>query len=112
MTDTNRDRSVSAGDDAARLRELRELLLERHAFKPGDLVTWKRGLQNKRRPREGEPAIVIEVLEKAIFDENEKPDSAYFREPLDVIIGLLSLEERTLVTYYADSRRLMLFEAV
>lgn len=33
-------------------------------FKPGDIVTWKKGMLNKTVPEEGQPAVVLSVDEK------------------------------------------------
>ncbi len=77
---------------------------------PGQLVKWKPGLKNKRRPEVGEPAIVIEVLKTPLFDETEGAGSPYFREPLDVILGVFD-EDEDFDVFYFDSRRMEPFES-
>ncbi|NEX22226.1 hypothetical protein G3480_18270 [Thiorhodococcus mannitoliphagus] len=96
------------GDLGAALRERYALLMHRHVFAPGDLVTWKPGLKNKRTPRYDQPAVVIEVLETPVLDREDAAGSTYFREPLDLVLGVIwdSHPGRgELVTFHFDSRR-------
>ncbi len=96
------------GDLGAVLRERYQSLVERHQFAPGQLVTWKPGLKNKRIPRYGQPAVVIEVLEAPVLDREDEAGSTYFREPLDLVLGLLWDEgpaRGELVTFHYDGRR-------
>lgn len=94
---------------AAILRERYERLMEECEFRPGQLVKWKEGLKNKKRPRYGEPAIVVEVLEEPVFDEKEGGGSPYFREPLDIVLGVIL--EGDFVLFHYDKRRFEPFEA-
>ena len=90
-----------------RLRECFASLSRQHRFAPGQLVTWKPGLKNKRTPREGHPVVVVEVLDVPTRDPDLETGSAYFREPLDIITGEI-LDDQFLL-YHMDSRRLMPF---
>ena len=82
----------------------------KETFRPGQLVVWKNGLKNRKRPVEGEPGIVIEVLEQPVFDsEQGDAGSPYFRESLDIRIGVLDEDEEFLIFHY-DSRRFTLFK--
>ncbi len=95
----------ASGEYGELLQELHAKLNERHAFKEGDLARWKSGLKNKRRPVDREPCIVIEVLEETIYNMPEGgAGSAYFREPLDMLVGIVDDDEE-LVIYHVDSRR-------
>jgi hypothetical protein len=87
-----------------RLVEAYDRLGETYEFAPGQLVQWKDGLQNKNEPPYGEPAIVVAVLAEPIHDKEQSGGSAYFREPLDLILGLTG-PDGTLVTYHFDKRR-------
>jgi hypothetical protein len=76
------------GDLTAALRErYHQLKGVRHALKPGMVVTWKPGLKNRRWPAYGQPGIVVALLDTPVFDTDE-PGSTYFREALDMIIGV------------------------
>lgn len=75
-----------------------------HEFAGGQLVTWKRGMKNRRSPDYGEPAIVIEVLQSPLVNPGDESGTPYFREPLDIIIGTLDAEGDLLCFHY-DSRR-------
>lgn len=93
-----------------------KLLVERFSafaktynFKPGDLVQWKQGFKNKKLPHYGQPAIVIEVLENPIHDTSEDAGSPYFREPLDIVLGLIDESGDFLIFHY-DKRRFKPFE--
>ncbi len=88
-------------------------LNDRHAFQPGDLVAWKPGLRNRRYPREGKPAVVLEVLAEPLFDSDTETGSAYFREPLDLVLGLfLDVGEHRgdFLSWHFDSRRFKAWE--
>lgn len=74
----------------------------------GMLMQWKAGLKNKSRPAYGEPCIVIQFLKTPEFDVSFRSSSAYFREPLDLQIGVLD-DDRELQLYYVDSRRFTTF---
>jgi hypothetical protein len=82
-----------------------KLLEEKHELKEGDFVRWKSGLKNKKYPKEGEPAYVLEVLEKQIIKEDKDPGSPYFREPLDIVLAFLEEEDGDLLIFHYDSRR-------
>jgi hypothetical protein len=90
----------------SKLRELRSRLLEeKHTFVPGQPVRWKKNLKNRRKPAYDEPAIVIELLPQPVFDtKDEGASSPYFREPLDIVLGLVD-DDNELVAYHFDSRR-------
>jgi hypothetical protein len=88
----------------ARLKRAFELLQEKHELKIGQIVKWKQGLLNKRLPKYGDPAIVIEVLEKPVFDESNDAGTPYFREKLDVVLALLD-KDGDCVSFHFDSRR-------
>lgn len=103
-----------AQNDASRLSRIEKLktcyqqFSTSVTFKPGDIVTWKPELRNKQRPDYGEPAIVLEVLDKPIFDRTDDSGSPYFREPLDICLGIL-MEDGDFVSFMFDSRRLCHF---
>ena len=86
---------------AERLTKALELLEEKYDFKKGDIVEWKKGMQNKRS--EG-PFIVMEVLASPVCDGTKDAGSPYFREPLDIVLGSID-SDGYFLTYYFDSRR-------
>ena len=75
----------------------------RAELKAGDIVCWKKGLKNRRFPRQGEPAIVIELV-KDVVSTKDDSGSPYFREPLDIILGFID-PDGDFVMYHFDSRR-------
>jgi len=92
-------------DVSEELKARFQLFLQPNEFKVGDLVCWKPDLKNRRRPKKGEPAIVVEKLDTPVYDEEKGPGSAYFREPLDFVLGFLDEEDGEFVLYHFDSRR-------
>jgi hypothetical protein len=96
--------SLTNEEMAERLRRAHEQWNRKHDFKTGQLVKWKKGLRNKKSPGEGEPAIVMEVLPVPVCDQSNGAGTAYFRENLDVILGVLD-GEGDLVSFHFDSRR-------
>ena len=96
------------GDLAAALRARYHLFQTPHRFVPGDLVTWKPGLKNRRRPSYGRPAVVLAVLDSPLRDDEQDSGTTYFNEPLDLVRGLF-LEtgpaRGDFLTWHFDSRR-------
>lgn len=95
-------------DLAEMLRDRCQRLLKRQAFSPGDLVTWKPGMSNARFPRQGKPAVVIEVLAEPVLDTRVKPGYTYFREPLDIVLGVIvesGPRRGDFLYWHFDSRR-------
>jgi hypothetical protein len=73
-------------------------------FESEDLVVWKDNLKNRRHPKYGQPAIVVKILDEPIQTSDETSSSAYFRENLDVQLGIFT-EDREFVVFYYDSCR-------
>lgn len=73
------------------------------AFQPGDIVTWKPGMKTSNLDG---PFIVTRVLDEPVFGSARYDDhgSAFFREPLDIVVGVLRNE--LLVEHHLYSRRL------
>jgi hypothetical protein len=88
----------------ATLTELAERLDTPHPFHKGEFVAWKPGLQKRKHPAYGEPAIVRDILPVPTFDPSENAaGSAYFQEPLTLIIGIY--REDDLIELRVDGRR-------
>jgi hypothetical protein len=83
-----------------------ESMATKHAFKPKQLVRWKQGLKNKAVPEYNEPAIVWEVLREPLYDNADAhgTGTSYFREPLDIVLAVMS-EEGDFSMLYFNSRR-------
>lgn len=88
-----------------RLTAAFEKLMKKNIFKPGDIVDWKYGMQNKKFYG---PFVVVEVLDSPIFDNDEESGSGsqYFREPLDIVLGKVMDGGESFITHYYDSRRM------
>ncbi len=87
----------------ATLREFHRSLNMNEQFKRGDIVTWKDGLSNKLSPKIGQYVIVEEVLEDIIIDKESTAGTYYFREQLDIKIGILDGGDYNVM--HVDSRR-------
>jgi len=62
-------------------------------------------------PRYGEPAVVVATLEQPIFDKAaEDSGSPFFREPLDLALGVID-NYNDFVIFYFDSRRFEPFQS-
>lgn len=96
------------GDLVPLLRERYHQLKEvRHDLRVGMVITWKPGLSNRRLPLCGKPAVIVEMLDAPLFDTAEA-GSTYFREPLDLIIGVFieAGEHRgDFMVFHANSQR-------
>lgn len=82
---------------------LRDALIEPRTFKPGDLIEWKPGLKHLKAPAYGQPSVVMAVLAEPVFDTELGSGSAYWRQPLDLVIGLRNGGD--FVEFHTDSRR-------
>ena len=95
-------------DLAQGLQERFASLTNDHAFAPGDLVHWKAGMKNRRLPKYGMPAVVVEVLDTPVFDTEKDAGSGYFREPLNVVLGVFldkGPHRGDFMTWHFDARR-------
>ncbi|NJL99048.1 MAG: hypothetical protein HC924_09650 [Synechococcaceae cyanobacterium SM2_3_2] len=93
---------------AGKLKELYESFSFQHVFSEGSLIQWKPNLKTMRKPYYNEPGIVIKVLDEPIYRDLEDSESVYFREPLDLIVGLIDNDDDFIVLHF-DSRRFMPF---
>ena len=82
----------------------------KRALRPGMLAMWKPGLKNRRFPTYGQPAIVVERLSAPILDHETESGMTYYREPLDLLLGILHRDGDFLV-YHFDSRRFQPYAA-
>jgi hypothetical protein len=95
---------LNSAEHHAKLKKQVLTLLEAHEFKPGEFVTWKEGLKNRKRPEYGEPVVVVEVLDQFLTSDKFDSASSYFNEPLDIVLGMLNADDE-LITYHFDRRR-------
>ena len=82
---------------------------EEPSFQVGQLVKWKKNLKNRKMPKENQPAIVLEVLEKPFLNQEVDMGSPYFREKIDLVLGLLD-KSGNMFAFYYDSKRFEHFE--
>ncbi|QQS52911.1 MAG: hypothetical protein IPM89_08125 [Candidatus Competibacteraceae bacterium] len=99
-------------DTADRLRTLHQRLSNgrENALRPGMLAMWKPGLKNRRFPAYGQPAMVVDVLDPPRLDHEDEAGSPYYREPLNLLLGLL-WETGDFLVYHFDRRRFQPYEA-
>jgi hypothetical protein len=115
MADDREKLTVSVSKDkrmeiAEKLSSAYRIFHEKSEFKEGQLVEWKEGLKNKLRPRPGEPAIVMELLKTPEFDTERDSGTPYFREPLDMVVGVIEENDGNLLCFHVDKRRFKPFE--
>jgi hypothetical protein len=106
---TGKGSEVATGDTSEpKLSDLKHkidnLLQPPPKFQRGDVVTWKKGLKNKKYPKEGQLAVVIEQLDQPVIQGERDSGSPYFHEPLDLILGLLD-QGGDLMLFHYDKRR-------
>jgi len=100
---------VASGSDVPprtlqQLRERHELLCAVEHFEPGDIVTWKEGLRNKKHPEPGTAALVVNVFENPLYDTAAGAGSPYFNEPLGFVIGIID-DDGDFLCFHSDPRR-------
>lgn len=87
-----------------RLKRAFDVFQQQHELRAGQIVKWKPGLQNKRLPSYGDPAIVLEVLDDPVVDNSNTAGGPYFREKLDVVLGVID-PDGDFLGFHFDSRR-------
>jgi len=104
-------KNIKKEDDPRDLYQNPEIMFKAYSritdklkFEPGEFVTWKQCLQNKNKPTTNHPAIVVQMLEQPLYDSSDDSASPYYREPLDMIVGVLS-GDNNLMLFHVDSRR-------
>ncbi len=95
---------------AKKIDTIYRIFLECHEFKEGQFIEWKQGLKNRIRPYLREPAVVIKLLKSPEFDTEKDSGTPYFKEPLDMIIGVLEENQENLLFFHVDKRRFKPFE--
>jgi len=98
------------GEVADKLNTTYRVFLECYEFNEGQFVEWKQGLKNRFLPRLREPAIIIKLLKSPEFDTEKDSGTPYFKEPLDMIIGVLEENEENLLFFHVDKRRFKPFD--
>ncbi len=88
---------------AGTLKEAHQSMEVEHKFEVGDLVQFKPRMAIKKM--HGGVAIVRRVLDEPIVSDEQGSGTPYFREPLDIILGLLD-KSGDFLEYHMDSRRL------
>jgi hypothetical protein len=91
-----------------RLASLAGSLLEpQEPFKVGDLVINKCGLSNRQVPADTQPAVVTEIFEAPLTDDEFSSSTPYFHEPLTMKIGVLTRVSGTerFIELCVDGRR-------
>lgn len=77
---------------------------KKNVFKEGELVRWKPGLKDRKLPKEDEPAVVVSVIDKPIFDTSRDAGSAYFNIAYDIVLGVID-PDGEFATYHYNSFR-------
>ncbi len=85
------------------LIELYKVLQKEHTFSKGQLVRWKEHMRNAKSPDYGAPAIVTQVCEP-FLDETQGMWTPYYKEPLDIRIGMLN-QDGDFLEFWANSKR-------
>lgn len=89
----------------AMLHEAYNWFVTPYTLTPGMIVTQKPHCATKKALRDGQPGIVVEVLDPPILTDKEDSGTPFYREPLDVVIGVVW--GGNFVCFHYDSRRLM-----
>lgn len=91
-------------DDVRQLQLSYDIFSQNNNFQKGQFVKWKKGLKNRKFPEENQPAIVIELLDESIIQSERDSGTPYFREPLDIALGIIDRNGDFLIFHY-DKRR-------
>lgn len=79
--------------------------LKKNKFKVGDKIKWKKGAQDKMFPSPGTHGVVVEVFDPPLHGDNStRGGDAYWREPLDLRVGVLT-PDGSFCIFHFDSHR-------
>jgi hypothetical protein len=90
------------------LHGLAERFLEKKSFNLKDVVKWIPGLQVMNMPTLEQPAVVLEILDEPVVDQDAELGDPSRSIRCDMIIGFM-VDDRRMVTVLADSRRFQVF---
>ncbi|WP_151798245.1 hypothetical protein [Acinetobacter bereziniae] len=91
------------------LKLLLSQLQEKSTFEVGEVVTWKNPLfKNRHYPLENQPAIVVEVLDNPVVDNEVDTTSVVFGVKYDIVLGVII--NNVFYTFYFESQRFKKFE--
>ncbi|MBE9184559.1 hypothetical protein IQ270_07460 [Microcoleus sp. LEGE 07076] len=100
----NEEEKSYGEEHLAQLRDACENFLKKESFEVGQIVKWKKNLNNRKLPHQNQPAIVVRLLEEPIVSSDDESGSPYFLEKLDIVLGVMSDRGTFLVFYYDSSR--------
>lgn len=89
---------------AVRLRDSLKQFQEKHTFSVGQIVRQKPQASSYRWPNS--LAIVVEILAEPTRNDDAEPGNTHYREPLDIIVGIIDESDGEFMLFYVDSRRL------
>ncbi len=89
--------------DIKNLKQLSFEYTKEENIQEGDILIWKNGLKNKKRPYYNEPATVVEILKDPIYDKSKDSGDPYFNEELSLALALV-IDERFVILHYDINR--------
>jgi hypothetical protein len=93
-----------AGQEVDELKKRATAYLDKMAFQPGDIITWKPGLKNRKIPAYGEPVVVIEVFDAPKYEDVDA-GTPMSLEALTGRFGIIDHVEDDLDCYPVDLAR-------
>ena len=96
------------GNALSPLLHLADKFLQQEAFEVKDVVKWIPGLQVMNMPALEQPAVVLELLDQPVVDEDAELGDPSRSIRCDIVIGFM-VDEKRMVTVLADSRRFQAF---
>ena len=85
-----------------KLKAAQAIYAEKNEFSPGQIVTWKDGMTNRKTDG---PFVVVEVINPPLRDQGRETGSAYYRENLDIVLGSFD-RDGDFIFYHYDSARM------
>jgi hypothetical protein len=96
---------IYTDEDVEDLKKRNTLFSQKYNFNKNDIVKWKKGLKNRKFPTENQPAIIVDILNPPLKNTEQEAGSPYFRESLDVILGIIDEKRGDFIVFHYDSRR-------
>lgn len=101
--------NIQNSNNISEIKNRYEIFSQIQEFKKGDIVVWKDGLKNRTVPYYEQPVIVVDVLKEPVISLTDESGTPYFREPLNLIIGLID-EDNEFHCFHLDKRRFQIFK--
>ncbi len=103
-TDIMRDLLLDDKEDKTKipLDELVADFVNKHTFKVGDRVAFKKGMHSHSYPKREDEAYVVDIIDPPIIDDQADSGTPYFKMPYNIRVAMLVDGDFTVLPYCSN----------